>query len=218
MSDTKISALTAATLPLADDWLIPLAKGSPDVFNRRAPAWALGAWYDFHEESSGAAGIEFEFPDEPFSVELFWSNVRWTATGSSHFGFDIWYRGAGAYSTANFVGAIARQENATFGSPSGLAPSPVMQTHRYTVAFDASPCPFSGHARLDCIASSQPLCIWGRSVDYELFSGSLFIENSYFWGSNGNPNPSAVNRVQKLRFRRADSANITGWFGVRRLL
>lgn len=36
MSDTKISALTAATLPLDDDWLIPLAKGSPDVLNRRA--------------------------------------------------------------------------------------------------------------------------------------------------------------------------------------
>lgn len=36
MSDTKVSALTAASTPLDEGWLIALAKGTPDNLDRRA--------------------------------------------------------------------------------------------------------------------------------------------------------------------------------------
>lgn len=36
MSDTKVSALTAASTPLDEDWLLALAKGTPDDLDRRA--------------------------------------------------------------------------------------------------------------------------------------------------------------------------------------
>lgn len=216
MSGTKISALTAVTRPVDGDLELPLADGA-GVANYRAAAWNFGAFYAFTEETSGATGIEFELPDEDYIAELVWSDVRWSSTSSSHFGFDIWWWGDSAYSTANLYGAIYRHEAAGISSAS-MASSPVVQTHRWLTAFDATNYPFAGVARLDCVAGTQPMMIWGRSSDYELFSGSYYPENTYFWVSTAQSNPAAKNRIRKIRFRRADSANITGWFGVRRLI